>query len=315
MPEDIHIAELRYNNLETDFRVEVVVANLMKYQRVNSDFFIKRIGTNDRPNGKDIKSIYTHHYGLDGEAIILESYRESIYDYLPEGFFHPPSLGNYNSHNIESVVNEIRKQKEVEENARKFFQPFEVEIFKTEIAALLKETEFDVADSSDTLLNILSELWPLLVEVDKDVARIFFFILPFLHKVRGKKEWIEKFLSAFLETKVEISFVPNVINHSDDEEGFTTLGKARLGISFIPNAEHSDGERNWQINIGPIPDSKIEKYVSGHPFRELLHRFYDYLLPVSVKFFENFITVKTQESFCISSHNKYSSRLGYTTFI
>lgn len=315
MPEDIHITELRYNNLETDFRVEAVVANLLKYQYSNSDFFIKRIGTSERPNGKDLKSIYTSHYGLDGEYIILESYRESIYDYLPEGFFHPPSLGNYSSHNIESVINEIRKQKEVEENARKFFQPFEIEIFKTEIAALLKESEFDVADSSDTLLNILSELWPLLTEVDKDISRIFFFILPFLHKVRGKKEWIEKFLSAFLETKVEISFVPNVIHHSDDEEGFTTLGKARLGISFIPNAKHWDGERNWQINIGPIPDSKIEKFVSGHPFRDLLHKFYDYLLPVSVKFFENFITIKTQESFYISSSNPYSSRLGFTTFI
>ncbi|SNV34767.1 Uncharacterised protein [Chryseobacterium taklimakanense] len=308
-----YIAELNYNTLGTDFKLEIVAANLLKYYRMSSNMFIKRIGINDRPFLKDVRNIYTNSYGFEDETLVLETYRESIYDYLPEGLFHPPSLGNYNK-NVEGVVNEIRKQRQVEENARNFFQPFEIEIFNTEVAALIKETEFDIADKSDTLVNTLSELWPLLKKVDKETARTFFYILPFLHEVRGNRRWIERFLSAFLRVKVEIGYRPNVIDHKDDEEGFTRLGKTRLGITFIPNGQHMDGERNWQLNIGPLPYNQIDKYVPGHPFRKLLQAIYDYLIPISVKIFENFITVKTEQSFLLNDRGE-SSHLGYSTFI
>ncbi len=314
MQSGIHnITELNYNTLGTDYRVEAVAANLLKYYDVHSNLFIRRIGINDRPYLKDIRRIYASSYGLDEETIVLETYRESIYDYLPENLFHPPSLGHY-SNNVDGVISEIRRQKEVEENARNFFQPFELEIFKTEISALLKESEFDVSDRSETLIDTLSELWPLLQKVDRNTAKTFFYVLPFLHEVRGDRQWIERFLTAFLKVQVKIGFVPNVIDHQDDEEGFTTLGKTRLGISFIPNDRHLDGERNWQLNIGPIPYGVIENYVPGHPFRELLEQLYDYLLPVSVKVYEQFITSKNDESFSLKN-NEQSSRLGFTTFI
>ena len=313
MKTDTHyIEQLNYNTLGTDFKLEVVVTNLLKYYNMNSNMFIKRIGINDRPYLKDLKNIYTNNYGLNEETVVLETYRESIYDYLPEGLFHPPSLGDFNK-SVENVVNEIRKQKSVEENARNFFQPFEIEIFNTEIAALLKETEFDIADKSGELVETISELWPLLKKVDADTAKTFY-ILPFLHEVRGNKRWIERFLSAFLKLNVGIVFQPNIINHKDDEEGYTTLGKTKLGITFIPNGKHMDGERNWQINIGPIPYSEIIKYVAGHPFRDLLQAVYDYLIPVSVKIIENFVTVKTKQSFLVTNTDK-SARLGYSTLI
>lgn len=75
-----------------------------------------------------------------------------------------------------------------------------------------------------------------------------------------------------------------------------------------------DGERNWVVNIGPIPYNKIYRYVSGHPFRELLESIYDYLMPVTVKIFENFITENNANSFVLGG-NKNTSRLGYSTFI
>lgn len=312
MKENI-VLEAFHNTLETDFKVEALAANLLKYYNSQSSIFIKRVGLNDRPYAKDVKNVYSSYYGLDEETVVMETYRESIYDYLPEGLFHPPSLGNYNK-NVDNIIREIRKQKEVEENARNFFQPFELEIFYTEIAALLKETEFDIVDKSDVLLDTLSELWPLLKQVSPDVAKTFFYILPFLHEVRGNKAWIERFLKAFLKTEVKISFVPNTVDADDDTEGITTLGKTKLGITFIPIAKHMDGERNWQVNIGPIPYKNIEQYVPGHPFRNLLQQIYDYLMPVSVKIYEEFVTEKAKDSFLMGNNGK-TSRLGFSTFI
>ncbi len=307
------ISEKEYNKLHTDYKVEAVASNLLKFYNANANIFIKRVGINERPYLKDIKTIKSTYFGLDDETIVIETYRESIYDYLPEALFHPPSLGGSNK-NIEKVVAEIKKQKEIEEDARNFFQPFELEFFYTEVAALLKETEFDVRDQSGSIINIVSELWPLLRKLDSKTAKTFFYILPFLHEVRGNKEWIERFLTAFNHVPVNIEFTPNVVDGDDDKQGISLLGNTKLGLTFIPSGKHMDGERNWTVNIGPIPSHRVYQYVSGHPYRDLLQSIYEYLMPISVKIYENFITVKEKTSFVLDKSSN-SSRLGYTTFI
>ncbi|WP_313376261.1 hypothetical protein [Chishuiella sp.] len=308
-----NVTKLKYNKLHTDFKAEAVAANLLKFYNANALVFINRIGSNERPYLKDIKSVSATYYDFDEENILIESYRESIYDYLPEGLFHQPSLGISNT-NIEKIVAEIKKQKVIEENARKFFQPFELEFFNTGILALLKETEFDISHKFESVIEIISEFWPLLKQVDSETAKIFFYILPFLHEVRGNAKWISDFLSAFNNVPVCISFSANEIDEQDDLEKNTVLGTAKLGITLIPNGKHHDGERNWVVNIGPIPYNKIYRYVEGHPFRKLLQNIYDYLMPISVKIFENFITQRNENSFVLGD-NKNNSRLGYSTFI
>lgn len=309
-----HVSQLKYNQLSTDFKIESVAANLLKYYNSSASIFIKKVGINDRPYLKDIKKIYTTYYGLDHETVIMETYRESIYDYLPEGLFHPPSLGAASKRGVESVVKEIRKQKEAEENARNFFQPFEQEFFYTEVSALLKETEFDIADRSDTLITVFKEIWPLLAKVDAETAKIFFYILPFLHEVRGNRRWTERFLTAFLNMPVVIDFVPNSIHSQDDESESTVLGSTKLGITFIPNGKHTDGGRNWEITVGPVPYARIHQFVEGTDFRRLLESIYDYLIPVSVKIEERFVTEKKDSSFVINAVGN-TNRLGYSTYI
>ncbi len=199
-----NIVEMHYNKLQTDFKAEAVAVNLLKYHRAVSNIFIRRIGINDRAYLKDIKSITSDYLGFDEEVFIIETYREGIYDYLPEGLFHPPSLGATRK-NVENVVKEIRKQKRVEEDARKFFRPFELEIFFTEVSALLKEFDFEIASDTDALLNTVSELWPLVKMMDKQNAYIFIHILPFFHQIRGDKSWFERCMTAFLQIPVEVT--------------------------------------------------------------------------------------------------------------
>lgn len=303
-----------YNKLQTDFKAEAIAVNLLKYHRAVSNIFIERIGINDRAYLKDIKSISSQYLGFDEEILSIKTYREGIYDYLPEGIFHPPSL-NTSRKNIENVVNEIRKQKKVEEDARKFFQPFELEIFFTEIGALLKEQDFDLASETDSLLKVFSELWPVLKMLDKKSAYIFIHILPFFHQIRGDKKWFERCISSFLQVPVKITFTPNVIDRFEEEDDSILLGNSRLGITYIPSGKHMDGERNWIINIGPIPYEKMKKYIPGNPFRKVLQALYDYCLPVNVDIEENFITEKKEYSFLLENSERNSNRLGYSTFL
>jgi len=311
---DNNIVEMHYNKLQTDFKAEAVAVNLLKYHRAVSNIFIQRIGINDRAYLKDIKSITSDYLGFDEEVFIIETYREGIYDYLPEGLFHPPSLGATRK-NVESVVKEIRKQKRVEEDARKFFRPFELEVFFTEISALLKEFDFEIASDTDALLTTVSELWPLIKMMDKQNAYIFIYILPFFHQIRGDKAWFEKCMTAFLQIPVQVTFAPNIIDGVEEEDDSMLLGNSRLGVTYIPSGKHMDGQRNWVVNIGPIPYTEMEKYIEGSPFRKVLNAMYDYFLPVSVDIEENFITEKEEFSFALENDERNSNRLGYSTFL
>ncbi|MDP9959791.1 type VI secretion system baseplate subunit TssG [Chryseobacterium lathyri] len=303
-----------YNKLQTDFKAEAVAVNLLKYQRAVSNIFIERIGINDRAYLKDIKSISSSYLGFDEEVFTIETYREGIYDYLPEGLFHPPSLGASRK-NVDSVVREIRKQKKVEEDARKFFRPFELEVFFTEISSLLKESEFDISSSTDTLLDTVSELWPLIKVLDKQNAYIFIYILPFFHQIRGDKRWFERCMTAFLQVPVEVTFAPNIIDRIERNDDSMLLGNSKLGVTYIPSGRHMDGQRNWVVNIGPIPYTEMKKYISGSPFRNILQALYDYFLPVTVDVEENFITEKEEYSFSLEDDERNASRLGYSTFL
>lgn len=309
----ISYSDTKYNQLQTDYRVEAVAANILRFYNADTNIVIKRVGLNDRAYLKDIKGITTYLHDLNEEDVIIETYREGIYDYMPEGIFHPPSLG-ISSKNVDSVVREMRKQKLIEEDARKFFQPFELEFFYTHVSALLKESEFDSESKTDSMLDFAIELWPVLQKIEPESAKILVNVLPFMHEVRGNKAWIERFLSAFLKVPVEILFIPNTIAAQDDIDGITALGNARLGITLIPMGKHMDGDRNWQINIGTIPYDELHRYVPGSTFRKLLTELYDFFVPVSVKVYEKFITEKDPHSFVINS-GKETSRLGYSTFI
>lgn len=309
-----NIVEMHYNKLQTDFKAEAVAVNLLKYHRAVSNIFIQRIGINDRAYLKDIKSITSDYLGFDEEVFIIETYREGIYDYLPEGLFHPPSLGATRK-NVESVVKEIRKQKRVEEDARKFFRPFELEIFFTEVSALLKEFDFEIASDTDALLKTVSELWPLVKMMDKQNAYIFIHILPFFHQIRGDKAWFERCMTAFLQIPVKVTFAPNIIDGIEEDDDSMLLGNSRLGVTYIPSGKHMDGERNWVVNIGPIPYTEMKKFIDGSPFRKVLNAMYDYFLPVSVDIEENFITEKEGFSFALEDDERNSNRLGYSTFL
>ncbi|EJL67456.1 type VI secretion system baseplate subunit TssG [Chryseobacterium populi] len=309
-----NIVDMDYNKLQTDFRAEAVAVNLLKYHRTVSNIFVERIGINDRAYLKDIKSISSNYLGFDEEVFTIETYREGIYDYLPEGLFHPPSLSTSRK-NVESVVKEIRKQKRVEEDARKFFRPFELEIFFTEISALLKEFDFDISSDTDTLYETVSELWPLIKSLDQQNAYIFIHILPFFHQIRGDKRWFERCMTAFLQVPVEVTFTPNIIDDIEENDDSMLLGNSRLGVTYIPSGRHMDGQRNWVVNIGPIPYGNMKKYIPGSPFRKVLQGLYDYFLPVTVDVEENFITEKKEYSFMLEDDERNANRLGYSTFL
>lgn len=305
--------KINFNNLNTDYKAEIVALNLIKIYKELDQIFLKRLGSNNRSFKKDIESISTSVHEFDETSVSIETFRESIYDYLPEGIFHTPTLGKAYD-NIDQVVSQIKKQKEIEDNARKLFEPFELETYFAELRALHVENQYDILDESNLLIETISELWPLLSELDSQTARVFIYLLPFFHSVRGNKKWFEKCLMAFLKVPVNITFVPNIIKNTDTVSDFAGNSDPQLGLSTILSGDHMDGQRNWCINIGPIPYDVLDKYVPQSGLRKLLDRLYDFCIPLNIEVIEEFITEKEEESFRLSD-DRNTSILGYSTFL
>ncbi len=302
-----------YNNLYTDYKAEVVALNLLKYRKDIDQIFFKRLGSNNRSFNKDVKAVSSEYHDFGEHIVTVETYREGIYDYLPEGVFHPPSIGSTKT-NVEDVVQEIRKQKKQEMSARRFFQPFELEACYAELNALLVESDFDLSGESNAILYVLDDLWPILKSLDQETARVFAYLLPFFHSIRGSKTWFERCVSAFLRLPVQISFVPNVVAQEDQSSQNLVLSQFRLGISTLLSGQHLDGERNWLVSYGPVPYDRLPEFMPTSNLRGLLQKLYEYCMPASVIVEEAFITDVEPQAFQLSGVEDYS-RLGFSTYI
>jgi hypothetical protein len=306
-------SQLKHNTIYTDYKAEAMAYNLMKYYADIDQVFLKRLGNNNRSFHKDVESISSQVYELEERIVSISSYREGIYDYLPESLFHPPSLGKYNGR-IDDIVAKMQKQKKIELNARKFFQPFELETFYLELNAIAKENEFEIIGDTGLLLEIVKELWPLLGALDTGTAKVFIYLLPVFHTVRADKSWFEKCLMAFLQIPVRITFEPNRIHDIEETSNALVLSKIKLGISTVLSGSHLDGERNWAVHFGPIPYEALSKYIPGSNLRKLLTILYNHCLPATVVVEEYFVTEKSTGSFVISK-DEDTSRLGFSTFL
>lgn len=305
--------DLLYNELDTDYKIEVITLNLLNFYKEVHHLFLKRLGGDERSYHKDIKSISLSFLGLDGDVLNIETYQEGIYDYLPNGVFHTPTLGDFSS-GVDTIIEGIRNQRRIEASARKLFQPFENEAFYLQLSMLMQENNYDISSEGSLLVDVLSDLFPLLKAIERKTARIFVFLLPFFHAIRGNKKWFEKCLKAFLQIPVRIDFLPNRLENIGAVSSSLVLSQMRLGQSSLLSGSHLDGERNWGIYYGVIPYESLNHYMLGAPLRQLLQVLYDYCLPVQASVEEFFITERKQDSFTLALEGNLN-RLGYSTFL
>lgn len=301
-----------YKGEHTDYKAEVIAYAIWKKYSELDGVFLKRLGSNNRSFHKDLKQIKVEFLDVKENIISVESYREGLYDYLPEGLFHPPSFKNSRQTTGE-VVEQIRQEKKAEQKIRAFFQPFELEVYFSYLNALDLGASFDGLEQRDQLVHLFEELWPVLRLLDEEKTRILASLLPHLYAYRGKKEWMENCLRTLLQVPVEIHFTPSKLAEFDELAQEITLGKAQLGLTTVFAATYFEGTVNWTIEFGPIAYEELHLYVEGSPLRVLLQTLYDYCVPVRMAVLERFITLRKEQAFYLENNNNCC--LGYSTYL
>ena len=301
-------------DLQADYKAEVVGASLLAEHRDISRIIIDRLGINPRSHTKDLYRVFeeTGQYDLNVHTV-LQTFRQSIYDTIPEALFHPPTLGGIGRTN-EEIVEEVRIQRKREEDARKFFKPFEQEASYIEMHTLLLELMYEQKATYDQFYSLFEQAWPILRGLPEAVALSFIYVLPILHQVRGDRLWTERCLSFVTGFPVTITENYHLQQIMPELPGFTVSG-CRLGIDSNFGGMQYDGISCWDIAVGPIPETLIPAVLPESGFIDLIELLTEHFIPSAI-FTRLTIHPASQPATVLNTNSGTgSARLGYSFFL
>lgn len=298
------------NNLDTDYRVEVIAAQLFEQGGNLADIIINRQPALARPHTKDLTSLSQEPGYDDSLKWLLSTHRESLYEMLPENLFHEPTLGTLQS-SEEEIILRIRKHRAEEAQARAFFGPYEQEVQYLNILMYALEGRICRTDSDD-LIRIFEKAWPFLSVIDPHSARVFIHILPFLHQVKGDFRWTEKYIGLFTGLPVQITEYPRTIA-PEAPDSYYTLGGQSLGEDMLLFGPAAGSDTDLNIIIGPVPEGQMEQYLPGSAFNAILEALYQHFIPCNKAYRQQVVMAVPDRRFMLG-HAEHSA-VGYATFL
>lgn len=295
--------------IESDYKAEVIAAQLLAHEQDFNKIIIERLGGLPRTHTKDIYHTYEDisQVSLD-RYTVLQSFRQSIYEAIPENIFHPPTLGGL-GRSAQEIVEEIKLQRKKENEARTFFKPFEQEAPYLEMQALMLELMYEQKGTYDNLAGLFEQAWPVIRKLPRATALSFIYILPILNEVRGKKSWIEKCLSFLSGFPVAIRETCTPVPIGKGNISFTE-GSSVLGLTTTFSGSQDDGFPTWVLYVGPVPEEESLRVLPQSGFEALLDILLEYMAPADI-FIEKKIDIPCGKATALSA-NTAAARLGYT---
>jgi type VI secretion system protein ImpH len=279
-----------------DYRPEVVAAGLLavKGPAVPLGRLIFRpTGAITRPYAKDTAA--PQQLATEGPAapyLLLDTPREGLYDQLPPFLFHaiPPTAGP--APEAEALLAQLRHEREVEQETRQFFLPFDTELHYLRLLRYERERQADQLAEAPVLREEFTKSWPILRRLDPPTASLFIQVLPYIHQLRGNIEWLGRFLAVVFGVPVRFEAEQPLVHQvsAADAPGLA-LGQCRLGINALAGSTFSDGYNATHLHLGPVPASRVAEFLPASAPRALLYELLGYFLPASLEV-RLFVTVE-----------------------
>lgn len=306
-------ADKQANTLLTDFKTEVIAANLIEQGYDWSKIQINRVGAAKRLYAKDIEDIRLQFSSHDhSDYLLLQTNREGIYDILPEGLFHQ-NIKTRHTKDKEDILDEIKIHREEEFFARKFFQLFEVELDRVLVDIALFEAKYDRRISHPNYIKIFFQYWPILKLLEREQAILFLHTIPIIHKIRNNFADIEEALSLILDIPVKIQ--PVKLLQKETENQFEShLDVHRLGIDFVLGNTFDDGLFDLKVIIGPISAQQMKFFLKTSLGDKLLDQLCALFFPGNYFVVKEYKLLPEDSKFVLSDTEKMTY-LGINTFI
>lgn len=224
--------------LPLDLRAEAL---LMHYPRTGRRIELK--GAHKRNAYEDIGSIQTDGNG----QTVISLARNGLYDILPESLFHPiDRFDNIPANNYQERFKEECEQQQLEEeNARRFFRPFDNFLIElSAFVASIKESGMCGSDLEDIICDGFTEEYKTNRFVGK--ARKF---MPMCRHIRGNHTLLTLMLRNILSDEKICLSERNVVQSLEDRD-------PRYGYRLAESGEES-GEEGGNVYLGNGFDESV----------------------------------------------------------
>ena len=300
------------NSLYTNYRAELYVAGLIDRGLSLDSIRVLRKGKSQRGNAKEVDQV-SWEYAQDEMLEYLSVYvnKRDLYDSLPEGLFHNPSVSE-KKRGKTGIVDMIRKAREEEFHARFFFKPFEMAIDRMLISVQLYEQCLEKRDVHKEFIRLLHNDWKILRNIPLDKA---LFILAFLSQRYRilEAEHIAQILSVFLGCSVHIQQESKLIDFEDETQW--NLGDGRLGLTTFIGGKLTDNFSVFNVQIEGLPRKHWKLINSDSSVHLQFQNVLEIFLPADAEIFLTFKAIQEEAYFTLSDNPEQAPLLGFTTLL
>lgn len=304
------------NNYDSDYKAEVIAAEMIENGFSAEQVIILMLGPLKRPYSKDVDTIANEISDYDHkEYMVVKTPKEGLYDMLPEGLFHLPN-SHKSAKTEKEIIDSIKKRREEERNARRFFLPFEATISHLSVQMALYESTIDKRSHYDELIKLFSPHWKIFQYLDARQANIFIHILPIIHEIRDEHRIIETIIELIFLLPVQVT-VRRQLSLKMDKFIKSDLTDIRLGVNFTTGSSvYDDGDDEIVINIGPMNSRQLQEFMPEGTGSKILELLCDYLLPVNIDVVTELILNEEDKMIKLyDEENKLNCTLGMNTFL
>lgn len=304
------------NSYPSDIKAEVLIADLVQEGFPESEFLIFFDSLFKRGFSKDILKAEKTLVNDIQETLAVYLARDGMYDLLPEGLFHASPDAAVTSG--KGMASDSRKESRIEEETRKFFQPFENEFFYQRVQLELQERSILQKLNDNTLEDFFLNFWKIDRSLPRDLIVKLTAMLPFVREIAGDFKMTANCLGAILGEEVTHSIsnksesaTDAIIDLTNDGD---SLGKTRLGVNMITYGHFLETSRLIRFTIGPLKRTAIDPYLRNGEISRFIDCFSRFFLPVEMDFEFEVIIQKELQEFVLGSDDAQSI-MGYSTII
>ena len=301
-----------FSELPGDYRAEVFASELVSKGVSSDKMYFKLQGIFSRPIAKDISEIKLDISDNGTEQLLIELNREGLYDMLPEGIFHFRN-NKGTTKDKQAILEEIKKAREEEAHARRFFGPMENEFFQLRVLLENKKKSLFQPSSIEDNREFFETLYGNSSLLNDDQVLALLYILPIAHKIRGDISKIAECISILLRYEIRINRVnikPPVCLSGDNE----VLGKARLGIDSVAGNFFLSAQPVYDIHIGLVGKKELKSFFPEGKNHSIVHYLANFLFPAESTCRLR-IHLKEEDKRMLVSDDKNQSYLGFNTYL
>jgi hypothetical protein len=192
------------DTFDIDFKAEVIAAELIENAVPAEQIMILMLGALKRSYRKDVDDVRDEISDYNNkEYTLIATHKEGLYDMLPEGLFHSPTVPKKATTQKE-IIDSIKSHRVEERNARRFFLPYEAGFNHLRIQMALYENRLDKGAHHTDLLDIFKDYWEIFKWLDTNQSNVFLQVLPLIHDIRDNYEVVAAIFEMIFSLPVKI---------------------------------------------------------------------------------------------------------------